>query len=332
MSSPTPHRLIKRKVSLTATHSPAVLFITTTGHAHNYPRMKMQQQLDSTSVPEAATQCPITNVKTFTVAENICRVITNRWINAEYMHLALEAPIVALTAQPGQFFHIACPPCGNESSYLRRPMSVYRVNREASRLEFLYKVQGIGTRGLATLEPGGTLNVMGPLGQGFSLPAQARHILILARGVGLATMASLAELANHEGAKVTAVLSARSEDLLMSVEYLKSVGARVLTVNDLDGSSSVDRLESLLRKLNAEQTFDHISTCGSNRLLQLTQRMAAEWSIPGEVALEQKMGCALGMCFACVKPFRKGPNSELTSYRRVCWDGPVFNVQEAVSW
>ena len=294
--------------------------------------MNTPHDLHATSEPVAAAQCPITDVKTFPVAENICRVITNDWVNAEYKHLVLEAPDVAVSAQPGQFFHIACPPFGNISTYLRRPMSVYRVNRKALRLEFLYKVQGIGTSGLATLKAGGSLDVMGPLGKGFTLPLQSRHILILARGVGLATMAPLAEHAINQGAWVTAVLSARSKDLLMSVEYLESVGARVFTVNDVDGSSAVGPLEKLLHMLNAEQHFDHMSTCGSNRLLQLLQRLAREWSVPAQVALEQKMGCALGMCFACVKPFRKEPNSEQTEYRRVCWDGPVFDVLETVSW
>lgn len=281
---------------------------------------------------DAAPSCRASTPAAFTVAENICRVLSNQWVNAEYKHLTLEAPPVALTARPGQFFHIACPATATDSPYLRRPMSVYRVDRAASRVEFLYKVQGAGTRGLATLEPGDSLDVMGPLGQGFSLPEQAAHVLILARGVGLATMAPLAEHARSRGADVTAVLSARSADLLMSMDYLQSVGARVLTVHDGDSSSDPARLESLLRSLHAKQGFDYMSTCGSNRLLQLLQRLSAEWSIPAEVALEQKMGCALGMCFACVKPFRKQAGSQETGYRRVCWDGPVFNALETVSW
>lgn len=284
------------------------------------------------SVPDAAPGCQATTPAAFTVAENICQVLSNQWVNAEYKHLTLTAPPVALTAQPGQFFHIACPPTATDSPYLRRPMSVYRVDREASRVEFLYKVQGAGTRGLATLEPGGTLDVMGPLGQGFNLPEQAAHVLILARGVGLATMAPLAEHAKAGGAEVTAVLSARAPELLMSMDYLHSVGARVLTVHDADGSSEPAQIEALLRSLHAERRFDYMSTCGSQRLLQLLQRLSNEWSIPAEVALEQKMGCALGMCFACVKPFRKHAGSQETGYRRVCWDGPVFNALETVSW
>lgn len=262
----------------------------------------------------------------------LCDVVSNEWVNAEYKHLVLNAPPIALTAQPGQFFHLACPPSGDDQPFLRRPMSVYRVDLAAQRIEFLYKVQGVGTRGLATLVPGGVLDVMGPVGQGFTLPPSCRHTLIVARGVGLATMAPLAEFAISQGAAVTAVLSARAPDLVMSVEYLQSCGAQVITVNDNDGSSDIARMEELIREVHARQPIDYLTTCGSNRLLQLVQKLSTEWQVAGEVALEQKMGCALGMCFACVKPFRKAPGAAQTSYRRVCWDGPVFNVQETVSW
>jgi len=267
----------------------------------------------------------------FSAAENLCEVVSNGWVNAEYKHLVLKAPPIALTARPGQFFHLTCPPSGDDSPYLRRPMSLYRVNAAAGQVEFLYKVQGAGTRGLATLEPSNILDALGPVGEGFSLPENCRHVLLLARGVGLATMAPLAEHAIREGAAVTAILSARSEALVMSADYLRSVGARVIVVHDEDGSSAVDRIEALIRAEHARNPFDLLTTCGSNRLLQLLQTLGAQWGVAGQVALEQLMGCALGMCFACVRPFRKEPGSDTMGYRRVCWDGPVFDIQETVA-
>lgn len=268
----------------------------------------------------------------FSVAENLCEVLSNEWVNEEYKHLVLNAPATALAVQPGQFFHLLCPPVDGNATYLRRPMSLYRVSVANKRIEFLYKVQGAGTRGLATLAVGDTLDALGPVGTGFQLPEGCRHVLILARGVGLATMASLAEHAIARGAAVTAVLSARSPRLVMSADYLRSVGARVLAVHDDDGSSSVEAVRELLAREHAEKPFDLLTTCGSNRLLQLLKELGAQWQVPGQVAMEQHMGCALGMCFACVKPFRKYEGSDAISYRRVCWDGPVFNLQETVSW
>lgn len=268
----------------------------------------------------------------FSIAENQCRVLTNEWANAEYKHLVLAAPTVALAARPGQFFHLACPSQGEEVAFLRRPMSVYRVAADIGQIEFLYKVQGIGTRGLASLETGDVLDALGPLGQGFDLPPACAHALILARGVGLATLAPLAEFAIAQGAAVTAILSARSPELVMSAEYLREVGAKVVTVTDVEQNSDVENLERLIRKLHAESPFDYLTTCGSNRQLLLLQRLGAELQVRGEVALEQRMGCGLGMCFACVRPFRCAPSSDQSTYRRVCWDGPVFDLQETLSW
>jgi dihydroorotate dehydrogenase electron transfer subunit len=268
----------------------------------------------------------------FSIAENLCTVVSNEWVNPEYKHLILKAPPIALTAKPGQFFHLLCPPSGNDTPYLRRPMSLYRVDKPQGRIEFLYKVQGAGTRGLAFLGVNDILDAFGPVGEGFTLPPGCRHVLLLARGVGLATMAPLAEFAIAQGAAVTAILSARSPSLVMSRDYLRQVGAVVHAVTDDEASSDVVHVESLIREIHEKTPFDLLTTCGSNRLLLLLQRLSNEMGVAGQVALEQHMGCALGMCYGCVKPFRKSPGATQLTYKRVCWDGPVFDLQETVSW
>ena len=268
----------------------------------------------------------------FKVAENLCEVLANDRVNADYRLMVLRAGAIAVRAAAGQFFHLACPPVGDEQALLRRPMSVYRVDVARDELQFLYKVQGAGTRGLASLQPGQKLNAFGPLGRGFVVAPGTREVLLLGRGVGLATMAPLAELARREGARVTAVLSARRADLVMSVDYLRAAGADVVTVTDAAGDSGVADVEALLRNLQAARGFDLVATCGSNRLLLLLQGLAREWGVAGQVALEQHMGCAIGMCYACVRPFRRASDDTTLTYRRVCWEGPVFDLQEALTW
>jgi dihydroorotate dehydrogenase electron transfer subunit len=263
------------------------------------------------------------------ISEMECRVVGHTWVNDSYRHLVADAPAIALTARPGQFFHILCPADSVDSPFLRRPMSVYRVDRGAKRIEFLYKVAGAGTRTLAVLETGDLLNVFGPLGNGFSPAVDARHAVIVARGVGLSTLAPLVEAAIADGLECTAILSARSAEYVMSDDYLSGVGASVTTVTDSDGTSDVERVEALVRGLISDHAADFIATCGSNRLLFMLQRVCAELGVAGQVAMEQRMGCGLGMCFCCVSPFRSG--GELV-YRRVCCDGPVFDIQEATAW
>ena len=264
------------------------------------------------------------------IAEMECGILAHDWVNDSYKHLIADAPERALAARPGQFFHILCPADSADAPFLRRPMSVYRVDRELARIEFLYKVTGAGTRTLSDLEVGGTLNVFGPLGNGFSPGTDARHAVIVARGVGLSTLAPLIEAAVGDGIAATAILSARSREYVMSDEHLRNVGARVMTVTDSDGTSDVDRVENMVRGLIADDGADFVATCGSNRLLFMLQRVCGELGVAGEVAMEQRMGCGLGMCFCCVSPFR-GKGGELV-YRRVCCDGPVFDIQEATAW
>jgi dihydroorotate dehydrogenase electron transfer subunit len=256
-------------------------------------------------------------------------VVSNLAVNGEYRHLVLEAGVPATLAEAGQFFHLLCPTADADRPFFRRPMSTYRADRTAGRLEFLYKVTGAGTRGLATLVPGDRLNVVGPLGTGFRLDPAWTSIVVLGRGVGLATLAPLAELAASAGLRVSAILSARSPDLVMSADRFRAAGADVFPVLDTDGSSDPERVGRLITGLIRLRRADAFFTCGSNRLLALMKRLGREHGIPGQVALEQQMACGLGMCFCCVRAFEvEGRRVN----RRVCWDGPVFPLEEAVSW
>ena len=262
--------------------------------------------------------------------EQSLAVISNDPVNGEYVRLVLSAPAELLRhCRAGQFFHLLCPPIGGEKPYLRRPMSIYGHYPDRGELHFLYKVAGAGTRALSHLEPGDALNVVGPLGNGFTIGADRSHLLLVARGVGLATLAPLALEANRLGKRMTAILSARRADLLMSVDYLRGLGADIIPLTDEDGSSTVENMRSVIERLVVEQGVDAFYTCGSNRMLRLLQELGRLHHIPGEIALEQQMACGLGMCHCCVRPFMKnGAQVQL----RVCREGPVFDLQEATSW
>ena len=263
------------------------------------------------------------------VAENICTVVVNDWVNDLYKHLVLDAPPCALTVAPGQYFHLLCPASGGDTPFLRRPMSVYRIDRDNGRVEFLYKVLGPGTRGMAALVPGEPFDIMGPVGVGFTLDPAWRHIVVLGRGVGLATLAPLAQAAQAQGIGLTAILSARNPDYVMSIDLFEACGAEVIALTDSEGTSAVETVETILERLIAERRADAFFTCGSNRLLMLMQRLGAKHGVPGQVALEQQMACALGMCLCCVRPIRAGDH---VVHERVCWDGPVFDLQAVISW
>ena len=271
-------------------------------------------------VGAARHECP--------VEETLCPVVSHEWVNDEYKHLVVEASDKALDARPGQFFQLLCPTPDEVEVWFRRPQSVYRIERATRRLEFLYKVVGRGTRGLAALRPGDQLNMVGPLGNGFTLDPRWRNIVVLGRGVGLATMAPISQAAAEIGTRITAILSARDEARALAGDLFGTVGP-VIKVLDSDGTSSVENVETILTELVAEKKADAFFTCGSNRLLQLMKRVAKAHNIPGQAAMEQIMACGLGPCYICVRTFEVGGKKEL---RRVCVEGPVFDLQECLGW
>ncbi|CDZ49521.1 dihydroorotate dehydrogenase electron transfer subunit [Neorhizobium galegae] len=271
----------------------------------------------------APTAAPVRH----SVHEVDCRIKTHEWVNGQYRLLSLSAPRSVLDCRPGQFFHLLCPQTDRFQPYLRRPMSIYSCDRENGDLAFLYKVAGEGTGALAGLETGNVLNIVGPLGQGFEIRPEWRRPLLIARGVGLATLAPLAQECARLRLPLTAICSARSPDLLMSTDLFRSFGAEVVTVTDTEGNSDVESLTPLIEGLIRSRGIDAFFTCGSARLMRMLQEIGARHGIGGQVALEQHMACGIGMCQACVRPFR---HEDGAVNLRVCREGPVFDLQEVL--
>jgi dihydroorotate dehydrogenase electron transfer subunit len=270
---------------------------------------------------------PAPFASSFPVAEQTGKVIANKHVCDSYYQLIVSCDWPATAAEAGQFFHLLCPPSGRDSPFLRRPMSVYGADPSRGTIEFLYKVTGAGTRGLGLLRSGDELNLLGPLGNSFRLLPAWRNIVVVGRGVGLATLTPLATMARMRGVGVTAILSARSTQALVSAERFERSGARVLAVNDADGTSSEESVGQLLWQLIRAGNADAFFTCGSRRLIVLLQSLAAAMNIPGQAAIEQQMACGLGMCFCCVRSFCCQGKIE---QRRVCVEGPVFDLAEVL--
>jgi len=263
------------------------------------------------------------------VGEFLGEVVSNEWVNKEYKHLVLSVHERALDAYAGQFFHLLCPTPDGAEVWMRRPMSVYRVDKAKGRLEFLYKAEGRGTRGMAMLAKGDGFNIAGPLGHGFTIEPGWKNIVVLGRGVGLATLAPLAQLAAEKKVGVTAILSARNPSVVMSKDLFEGYGSKVVTVLDTDKTSDVENVQKIIEKLIAEKKADAFFTCGSSRLLKLMQTLGKNHKVPGQVAMEQIMVCGFGACYVCMRTIEI---DGVKTLKRVCRDGPVFDMQQAVGW
>jgi dihydroorotate dehydrogenase electron transfer subunit len=274
-----------------------------------------------------ATACFQRNAES--VASHRCEVVEHRWVNSRYKYLRLSAQAdLAAVTKAGQFYQLKCLATTDLHPFLLRPMSVYGVGPQLGMIEFLYNVTGVGTHALSKLEVGGHMDIVGPLGNTFVLEPSFKRILVVARGVGLATMAPLLQYAAAVGIKITAIMSARTPKDLMREEFLRGAAADLHCVYDSDGSSSVEAVDALVRQLLDAEHHAAIYTCGSHRILILLQRILESYPhTRGEVAMEQRMACGMGVCLSCVRLFDCGGNKQ---FLRVCREGPVFSIRDVV--
>lgn len=263
------------------------------------------------------------------VASHLCLVSAHHWVNKRYKYLRLSASLdLHSTTRPGQFYMLKCPERKSLHPFLLRPMSVYGTGPAPETIEFLYNVSGSGTQAIAELSEGSEMEIVGPLGNTFTLRPEFQRVMVVARGVGLATMAPLLQQAARFGIELTIIMSARTPEDLMRDAFLRGINADVHCLYDSDGSSAVDSLNSLVRDILGRHHHDMIYTCGSHRILLLLQSILDDFpNTDGEVALEQRMACGMGVCLSCVRPIQQNGKIE---FLRVCREGPIFPIRSVI--
>jgi len=260
-------------------------------------------------------------------------VLSNTRLSSNYNVVRLAAPEIARQARPGQFIMVR--PGRNGEPFLRRPFSVFEILRDPSGsvvgLSLLNKQIGIATRAIFALEPGDRLPCLGPLGQPFTPVDPPTETWMVAGGVGLAPFAMLAESLRSRGSATTLFYGARHGVELYYLDFFEQLGTRLVLTTE-DGSRGetwfvTSALENALRKLPPHAPL-MVYACGPTRMLAAVARLAAAYSRPAEVSLEQVMGCGLGGCYSCVVEVRNGDRDG--HYVRACIEGPVFRSDRVI--
>jgi dihydroorotate dehydrogenase electron transfer subunit len=252
------------------------------------------------------------------------RLIENSPLCRDHFRLVLENPLLAETTRPGQFINLRVP--GREDLLLRRPFSVALCHPDAGSFEIVYRVVGKGTLEMSRLLPGAELDLLGPLGKGFTLPVSAGASLLVGAGCGVAPLWGLAEALFRESRPFTALIGFRSADLAFGDEVFQRLGGRVLLTTD-DGTRGnaglvTDHLAPLL-----EGEISRVYLCGPLPMLSVALPRVRRAGLPGEVSLEERMGCGFGVCFSCVVDVVRNGVAEKM---RVCTEGPVFPIEEVL--
>ena len=221
---------------------------------------------------------------------------------------------------PGQFVEVKVE--GSPKTFLRRPISINYVDKEKNQLWLLIQTVGEGTHKLAELKAGDKLNLVFPLGNGFSPMQKAgEKVLLVGGGVGVAPLLNYGKELKEAGAQPVFLLGARSKTDLLEQELFKSIAPVYVTTEDgSEGEKGFVTQHSLLEN----ETFDRISVCGPKPMMVSVARYAKSKGIPCEVSLENMMACGLGACLCCVEKTVRGNVC-------VCKEGPVFPIEE-LTW
>ncbi|MGL5938223.1 MAG: dihydroorotate dehydrogenase electron transfer subunit [Phocaeicola sp.] len=217
---------------------------------------------------------------------------------------------------PGQFAEIRVD--GSPTTFLRRPISINYVDKSSNEVWFLVQLIGDGTRKLSELSPNDLVNVILPLGNGFTLPEGNASPLLVGGGVGTAPMLMLGAEIKAKGITPTFLLGARSAADLLQLEEFRVLGELYVTTEDGSmGEKGYVTQHSVLNKMK----FDTIYTCGPKPMMMAVAAYAKANEIACEVSLENTMACGIGACLCCAEKTQKG-------HLCVCTEGPVFNTTQ----
>jgi len=245
-----------------------------------------------------------------------------------YRLLTLDAPAVAAGAAPGQFVAVAVGGPGT-AMLLRRAFALYTADPATGLVQVVVAGHGPGTAWLVDAPVGTELDLIGPLGRPFPLPAASGTAVLVAGGYGSAPMFDLARRLRAGGGAVHLVLGAATGDRLFGVEEARQV-ADTVTVTTDDGSTGrrglvTDGLSALV----ADAAADVVYACGPMAMLAAVGEIAAAYAVPCHVAVEEAMACGIGVCMTCVLPV-VGADGRSRMVRS-CTEGPVFEASR-VRW
>ena len=229
------------------------------------------------------------------------------------LRLRSEHPLPDIAA--GQFAQVRVD--GSPTTYLRRPISIHDVDYGQNEVALMVQRVGEGTRHLAATVVGDTVNMVLPLGNGFTLPKSGEKVLLVGGGIGIAPLYYFAKILNDKGIKPTLLLGGKSEADLLRLSDYQRLGDTMLTTED--GSLGEPGFVSQ-HSVWGKQDFDKVYACGSKPMMKAVAAIAREKDVWCEVSLENLMACGLGACLCCVEDTTEG-------HVCVCKEGPVFNTR-----
>jgi dihydroorotate dehydrogenase electron transfer subunit len=243
-------------------------------------------------------------------------IIENRRLSNDIFILELSGNNYFPSLKPGQFVQVKVD--GSPETFLRRPISIHDVDYERNTIKLLIQIAGKGTEKLSNLKKGETLNILYPLGNSFTLPAENSQVLLIGGGCGVAPLLFLGKYLKSQGFKPEILLGFRNSDRIIEYEEYERLGPVYLTTEDgSKGEKGFVTDHPVLK----DRHYDHICCCGPESMMKAVAGYCFNKSITCEASLEHLMACGFGVCLCCIVDTVQG-------HVCTCIDGPVFNTKE----
>ncbi len=253
------------------------------------------------------------------------KLMKKEQLKSDIYKFSVQAPEIVKEAKPGNFIEIRVS--DQTEPFLRRPISIYNLEKENGILEFIFQVKGKGTEILSKKKENDLIDIIGPLGYGTFKYDQYRNLGIIGGGIGVFPLYELAKCAKKDNKNVNTYLGFRNKDYVVLEDEFQSV-SNYLTITTDDGSYAKQGFAiNFLEKDIEEGKIDAIYACGPLPMLKAVQKLAIEKNIPCQISLEEKMGCGLGVCLGCAVKTAKS-SKDAPEYWHVCKAGPVFQAKD----
>ncbi len=245
------------------------------------------------------------------------KIIENIKLGENYYLMRVKGEKAPTYSKPGQFFMLQCK---DSSRVLRRPISLHNV--EENILEFYYEALGKGTKEFTRLEEGETINIQGPLGNGFDLDVKEKKVVVIGGGMGIAPIKYLLKRLLDRN-DVTFIVGGRNKEALEVTKRFDFEGLDIKVSSD-DGSIGIKgNTVDLLHQHLQNNKVDIIYTCGPHKMMEAVAKVAQVNNIRCQVSLEERMACGIKACVGCSILTKDG-------MKKVCFDGPVFESDKII--
>ena len=231
----------------------------------------------------------------------------------------ISCPEIAEAACPGQFVHIRA-----NGFTLRRPISICGIDKNKGTIRIVFEIRGQGTAEIANLNKGDLIDMLAPLGHGFTVKADAKRVVLIGGGIGTPPMLPLADI---YGEKASIISGFRNAAAVILQDDFRRNGADVILCTD-DGSMGYHGLVTApFSAILDRDSIDAVYACGPMPMLKSVAAICKEKGIFCEISLEERMACGIGACLGCAC---KTVRNDEEYFAHVCKDGPVFNAKEVL--